>query len=358
MLNRSRHEFWHYFEVEQMTRILRIGGMIAEPGRRTEVRIKIAKNFDGSPLELSANIIAGRKEGKALWVLAGMHGDEVEGVQAARKLASMIEPSDLVGTLVIFPTVNATAYNARLRESPIDNKDLNRVFPGNENGSFTERLAYTLFHTFSSNATDEDVVLDLHGGGRFVMSASLIEMSETGNGLDDRQMELAETACNPWMNIIVRTGKAGPWKNLYAGTFGRELHTVKAIPCIGFEVGGLSQGNEEHIQAHLQAMLNIMSRLDMYSKHELRKAESIIKITENARVQPENRGFWKPKVKARDKVTKGQLIAIVEDSNASEIETLHSPYSGLVLYMRGNALVDPLSGNHSLRYGANVGEYP
>jgi len=341
-----------------MTRALKINGVTAEPGRRTHLQIKVADNFDGSPIEFPVDIIAGQKEGRTIWTIAGMHGDEVEGVQAARKLINLVKPTELAGNLVIFPTVNTTAYNARLRESPIDNRDLNRLFPGNEHGTFSERLAYSLFQAITSNMTDQDLILDMHGGGRFVTSASLIELSETGDRLDKLQMDTAEIACNPLLDIIVRTGKAGPWKELYKGTFGRELQKQLPVPCVTFEVGGLSQGSEAHIQGHLQGVLNLMSQWGMYTKFDSRRAESIVKVTENVRIQATHRGFWKPKVKARDKVSKGQLIAAVEDSNASEIELLRSPYDGLVLYMRGNALVDPLSGNHSLSYGGNVGKYP
>jgi len=339
-------------------RVIEVAGIKPSPGVKTHIKIRVTDNFDGSPIEFPVAVMNGQRDGRVLWVLAGIHGDETAGVQAARKLANAVEPKQLAGTLVIMPTVNTTAFNARLRESPIDGKDLNRIFPGKEDGTFSERLAHLLFQLIKTNARDDDCFLDLHGGGRYSTAASLIEMPEIGGKLDDTQMDIAEATCNPWLWIIARIGKVGPWRDIYKGTIGTELQKYFSTPKITIEAGALSQGREEHIQAHLQGALNLLRHLKMLEGTPQKPTETIIRITENRRVAPTHRGFWVPKVSVRDKVTKGQLIAVVEDSLAKEIERLYSPYDGIVLYMRGNGLVDPLAGNHSLGYGANVGKYP
>lgn len=102
-------------------------------------------------------------------IIAGVHGDESPwGSLAIRYLLKNIEINDLIGSLKIVPVSNPLAMEADSRVSPIDNLDLNRVFPGNSNGSHTQRIAATLVeHALN----DSNYVYDLHGGGSWCVNA-------------------------------------------------------------------------------------------------------------------------------------------------------------------------------------------
>lgn len=102
-------------------------------------------------------------------ITAGVHGDEGPwGVLAIKALLSQTPYSSLIGTLRIIPTANPLAMQADARNAPLDVLDLNRVFPGNANGSHTEVLAARLVE----NALDSvDYVIDLHGGGSWCVNS-------------------------------------------------------------------------------------------------------------------------------------------------------------------------------------------
>ena len=102
-------------------------------------------------------------------ILAGVHGDEGPwGSLAIRYLLKDIDKNALLGSLKVVPVANPLAMDADSRVSPIDNLDLNRVFPGDLNGSHTQQIAATLVeHALNCS----DYVYDLHGGGSWCVNA-------------------------------------------------------------------------------------------------------------------------------------------------------------------------------------------
>ena len=103
-----------------------------------------------------------RGPGPRVLLVAGNHGDEWEGQIALGELIRELEPSDIAGSLVIVPSVNAPAAFAGLRTSPLDDGNLNRCFPGDTHGSVTSQLAWWVEHVLLPGC---DLVVDLHSGG-------------------------------------------------------------------------------------------------------------------------------------------------------------------------------------------------
>src|SRR5207244_10909971 len=109
-------------------------------------------------------------------VTAGVHGDE--GPWSARAIHQLLERTsltDLIGTLRVVPVSNPLAMEADARCAPLDVLDLNRVFPGNPNGSHTERLAALLTEHAVEGA---NVLIDLHGGGSWCVNAFVFRNAE------------------------------------------------------------------------------------------------------------------------------------------------------------------------------------
>ena len=102
-------------------------------------------------------------------IIAGVHGDEGPwGAWAISKFLEKIQPDQLEGSIKIVPQSNPSAMEFNSRVSPMDHLDLNRVFPGDNKGSYTERLAYLITDAVIGDA---DIVIDLHGGGSWCVNA-------------------------------------------------------------------------------------------------------------------------------------------------------------------------------------------
>lgn len=91
------------------------------------------------------------------------HGDEYEGPIALQELALNLKSDAINGTVIIVPAFNYPAYLAGTRTSPIDNGNMNRLFPGSPDGTVTEKIADYFQRTLVPMA---DVVLDFHSGGK------------------------------------------------------------------------------------------------------------------------------------------------------------------------------------------------
>jgi N2-acetyl-L-2,4-diaminobutanoate deacetylase len=100
--------------------------------------------------------------GPCLYINAGTHGDEYEGQIALRNILQTLEPSEIAGQLVAVPTLNVAAAEANRRRSPLDELDLNRSFPGDPDGSATQRIASFIKDNIVPLA---DAVVDLHAAG-------------------------------------------------------------------------------------------------------------------------------------------------------------------------------------------------
>jgi N-alpha-acetyl-L-2,4-diaminobutyrate deacetylase len=102
-------------------------------------------------------------DGSTALLTGGNHGDEYEGPVALQSLALDLDPGDVTGRVIIVPYMNYPAFRAATRVSPIDTRNLNRIFPGRADGSPTEKIAHYFNDVLVPMA---DVVLDYHSGGR------------------------------------------------------------------------------------------------------------------------------------------------------------------------------------------------
>ena len=107
--------------------------------------------------------VAKNGEGPTILFTGANHGDEYEGPIALFDLANNIKAEDLSGRVIILPGMNYPAFQAGKRTSPIDGGNMNRVFPGNPEGNFTEKIADYFNRTLLPLA---DYVLDFHSGGK------------------------------------------------------------------------------------------------------------------------------------------------------------------------------------------------
>src|ERR1700722_15665590 len=98
--------------------------------------------------------------------VSGTHGDEYEGQVALCNLAKSLDPARIHGRVIILPAANFPAAVAGRRTSPIDEGNLNRLFPGDPDGTVTQQIAYYIEHDLIPLA---DLVCDLHSGGSSLM---------------------------------------------------------------------------------------------------------------------------------------------------------------------------------------------
>ncbi|MCY4019003.1 MAG: M14 family metallopeptidase [Chloroflexi bacterium] len=206
---------------------------VLERMRWREIPIGVTSAFGRSSL-LMGEI---GKGAHGVLITAGIHGDEGPwGAWAIQKLLSGIDEDDLRGFLRVVPMANPLAMEADKRNAPVDQLDLNRAFPGDEQGSYTERIAHILA---TRGLEDIDAVIDLHGGGSWCVNAFVFEMA------GGRDLSL----CFP-APFIVKAPARDVSLTGYAQTRGM---TVTAV-----EMGGRSPGERQWAERIAEGLLRAL----------------------------------------------------------------------------------------------------
>ena len=142
-------------------RTLRVADLEAKPGEKVSGFVHII----GAEFGIPVTLICGEKEGETVLISGGVHNAEYVGIQAAMQLADELDPKKIAGNIIVIRLMNRTGFEHRTMSLTYeDGKNLNRVFPGNPNGTLSDRIAYTVVTEFFQKA---DYYVDLHCGDGF-----------------------------------------------------------------------------------------------------------------------------------------------------------------------------------------------
>ena len=129
----------------------------------TSKRIPIATMASGIDVALHVHELTGAHgDGPTIGICAAIHGNERTGTEIVMETARSFRDGGFKGRLVLVPVANPFAFEANHRHTPTDELNLNRLFPGDDRGWFSEQLASILTREFLHKI---DVLLDLHSGG-------------------------------------------------------------------------------------------------------------------------------------------------------------------------------------------------
>jgi len=159
-----------------------IGGISIDPGSRKTVNLPVSILSDHTPVTMSAHIAHGKRAGPCIFVSAGIHGDEVIGVEIVRRLLRTPNLKSLRGTLIVVPIVNTFGFLNHSRYLP-DRRDLNRSFPGSRGGSLASRLAH---HFMTDIVSRCSFGIDLHSAA--IHRTNLPQVRVSANNRKTMQM--------------------------------------------------------------------------------------------------------------------------------------------------------------------------
>lgn len=276
---------------------------------------------------LPYTVVRGTEDGPTLLVTAGVHGAEYASIDAAYRLAET-DPATLRGTLVVLPIVNPSAFWQRsIYVTPIDGRNLNRLFPGRTRGTYAEQLAAWLHEEFLSRA---DALIDLHGGD-LVEALEPFSIYVRGH---EPSRQLALAAGLP--HLIASESRGMTY----------EVTRTGGIPAIIAEASGQGLRGAADVALLVRGVRNAMRYLGMLSD----TAETSAGITEHdglAWLSASASGLWSPGVGAGERVLQGQEIGILRSLTGEALQTLQAPESGTVLFVVTSLAMnkgDPLIG--------------
>ena len=227
-----------------MGELLRVEHLRAESGQRTDGYLKVAEMQDGSPARVPVSLINGAEEGPTIYLQAISDGDELNGISVIRQVLKRLDPTVMSGRVIAVLIVNFHAFHAHQAFSPVDEKKMNRCFPGRKDGTSSERIAYRLFH---NAVLQSDYCIDLHQGGRRPMIDEVRVRVDRRKRIHRVCMEMAQV-----FGIGYILDQRGP-----EGQLARSAPD-EGIPTIDPELGGCMGWDRESIQKGITGVENVL----------------------------------------------------------------------------------------------------
>lgn len=284
-------------------------------------------------IEIKRRVIEGEQPGPHLLISGGVHGDEYEPMAAIRALGDRIDANELKGKLTLVPVMNEPAFAIRDRVAP-DGLDLARTFPGDPDGSVTERVA----HAGAQLIRSADYYIDLHTGGRV---AAILSLSGYSLHPDPEILETQRRMAQAF-NLPLIWGTSPDLQ-------GRSLSVARdaKVPAIYTELGKGNGCDPKGVGDYIDGCLNVMAELGMLDRprpesrvrhvvEDPRPASGHLQINYNAQAS----GFFEPAVGLADRVSAGDTLGVIVDPLGQVLETVTSTQTGLVLLIRALPRVD------------------
>ena len=285
------------------------------------------RSYEASYLNMPVFVARGLTPGPTLCLTAGIHGDELNGVEVARRVFADIDPQALRGTLIVLPAINAEGVRAGNRYLS-DGRDLNRAFPGRAGGSVAALIAHAIFTKVLGHC---DALVDLHTASN--QRANLPQIRA-----DLSAPEIRELAVHFGVGIVV--AGSGP-----DGSLRREAAKA-GIPAIIYEAGEPLRFQEDEIDRGVEGVENVMAYLDMTEGADVTIPDDrIYQRSKWVRTALRNGGFFFPSAGLGDIVNTGDSLGKIVDPLTDASFEVISPIAGEVI---GMAVPQPVLSGYAL----------
>jgi predicted deacylase len=302
--------------------VLHILGKSVGLGQSAKVSFNVAKLHTQNSIDVPVIIERSKKAGPTVLITAGIHGDEVNGVEIVRQIISKGINKPKKGTIICIPVINVFGFIHMDREFP-DGRDLNRFFPGSKTGSLASRVAHKLMTEIVPHA---DLILDFHTGGADRFNAAQIRIVKNEVVLD----ELADTFGAPFIYYSKNLNKSF-----------RNTCFKMGIPILLFEGGKSFQINKTITNTGVNGTKRILSHLGMLtSKFKVSKPKKdCIRILDSKWIRASHSGMFKSRVNVNTFVKKGAVIGHITDPYGSFNQFVKAPNDGYIFNVNESPII-------------------
>jgi len=303
-----------------------VGGVTARAGQAVSGYIEVPAGAD-SASRIPITVVRGARGGPVVAFIAGTHGAEVQPVLALQRVRRRLDPVQLKGTVVLVHVANPPSYFGRtVYYSPVDGKNLNRVYPGRADGTVSERLAYAITHEVIAKA---DYVVDLHAGDG---NESLRPYAYwTPLGLDPRVDSLQLRMILAFGHDLVVVDTTRP-KDLASSTYTTNTALLLGKPAITTENGWLGAPAEAMIRRNVDGVFRLLRWLGM-QQGTVAPPRRVTYLRRFEVLRSTETGTWHPLVARAQRVRAGALLGYLTDVFGEGRTEVRSPFAGEVLYV-------------------------
>ncbi|MBZ0327693.1 MAG: succinylglutamate desuccinylase/aspartoacylase family protein [Altibacter sp.] len=283
-------------------------------GESRTIDFSIAKLYTSTKVEIPIIIERALIPGPTILMTAGIHGDEINGVEIVRQIIAKKINKPKKGTIICIPILNIFGFLNADRAFP-DGRDLNRVFPGTKTGSLASRVAY---HLTKKILPHIDYCLDFHTGGASRFNAAQVRIRPN----DAELLNFAKIFNAPF--------------TVYSSNIERSYRTTCAkmdIPILLFE-GGKSLSSDKHIvKTGVDGVMRLLKHLEMLSE-KFRAPEIIsetILVEKSKWIRAQKSGLLHVKIDCNKFVLKDEFLATITDPYGTMRFKVKAPNEGYII---------------------------
>jgi predicted deacylase len=301
-------------------RSLELLGRPIDPGVRLHLDLVVSESFEGVAISTPIIVSRGVKPGPTLCLTAGVHGDELIGVEIVRRVMESVDPSELSGALIGVPIANPHGFRRSSRYLP-DRRDLNRYFPGKARGSSASRIAHTLFDNVILRC---DFLVDFHTGSFFRRNIPQIRADLRNLAVDGLSRRFGAPV------VVHSTGQIGTL---------RRAATDTGIPAITFEAGEPMRFDDNDIQDGVLGVRHLLASLEMTPGRTRRGSPEV--FLERHWIRVDDGGIFRAALSLGDSVAVGDVLGTVTDPFTNDRVEVTSRFAGRIIGMALDQVVIP-----------------
>jgi len=321
---------------------LRVGEIVAQPGQQASGWLVVPDGVDPGT-RIPVSVFNGAKPGPLLALIAGTHGSEYTSIVALQRVRARLDPARLAGSVILVHMANPTTFYGRRIYFGPDGKNLNRVYPGQADGTLSQRIAYAITTQVIAPATH---VVDMHCGDGNESLRPYSYWQVTGDPAIDAAGKRLALAFGLDHIVIDRERPADPNRTLYTSN----TAVRRGKPAITVESGGMGLTDEPSVHAQEAGALSVMADLGMLEAPSLR-VEKPLFVDRSQVVTSPATGVWHPVVEKMQSVATGTLLGRLSDPFGNLLHELRAPFAGEVLYV---VATPPVSEGEPLAFVGHV----
>jgi predicted deacylase len=302
-----------------------IGELRAKPGEIASGYLPVPEK-DGVGTRIPVTVIHGARPGKVLALVAGLHPFEYPPILALYRLKASLDPKDLSGTVLMVHIANLPGFQRRtIYYVPSDWKNLNRVFPGDPQGTLSQRMAAVINEQVVKRC---DALLDMHcGDGNEALIPYTYWMISGDKAFDESTRRLALAFGLP--HIIIDESRG---KDLANSKYLGNTAILQGKPAITTEAGYLGRTDEESVARNVRGVLSVLRFYGMIPGAPTPAADPVW-IDKYEVVYSKWDGLFEPRLEMGYYVRAGQVVGTVTDYLGVVKEEARAPFTGILLYV-------------------------
>jgi predicted deacylase len=295
-----------------------------EKGNSYQLSMDIARLHTRTKIEVPVIVERGHKPGPTLLLSAGIHGNEVNGVEIVRQIIAKGYHKPEAGTVICVPVVNVFGFLNQSRLFP-DGRDLNRVFPGSAKGSLASRYAYAFMEEIIPHA---DYIIDYHTGG-----AQRFNYSQVRTVLDDTKS--TEMATQFGAKFIIDAKQRE--KSM------REAATALGKTVLLFEGGKSLDLDKVVTNVGIWGAMRVMQYLgmrDFSATLSTARVESPVFIKESNWIRAKHSGMFRTYARNGVRVKKGDILGTISDPYGGFEKKVKAKEDGYIICLNHAPIVN------------------